>query len=200
MTQRKPLNTRVDEEVIKDFREFTHDKKGKIRGEMGRLVEKAMIEYMDNDRQQRLEDDHERLESKVDTILSTLSDSGGTHTHMAHAQPKTVSEKAETIAARLKDSTDMVVPVADVEAEIKDVAGSDDRTLSQYKDELKELGGVFAHPAPSSKVWTTDRETWVGWVENHLDNVPDSDIHDILEDYKMSLQEYERMTTPEATA
>jgi len=200
MTDRVPLNTRVDEEVIADFRDFTHDKKGKIRGEMGRLVEKAMVEYMDNDRQQRLEDDHERLESKVDTILSTLSEDGGSHTHTAHTQPKTVAEKAETIAARLKDSSDTVVPVGDVEAEIKDVAGSDDRTLRQYKDELKELGGVFAHPAPSSMVWTTDRETWVGWVENHIDNTPDASIQELLEDYKMSLQQYERMTTPEVQA
>ena len=80
MTDRTPLNTRVDEDVKKRFRDFTHEKKGKIRGEMGRLVERALIEYMDRDRQARLEEDHERLENKVDTILATLSDGQTTHT------------------------------------------------------------------------------------------------------------------------
>ena len=199
MTDRTPLNTRVDEDVKKRFRDFTHEKKGKIRGEMGRLVERALIEYMDRDRQARLEEDHERLENKVDTILATLSDGQTTHTHKGHAQPTTVTEKAETIAAKIRDMGNTVFPVADVEKAIKDVAGADDRTLNKYKDEIKSAG-VYEHPSSDSGVWTVDKSEWVSWVENYIDTVPDADIMDVLEPYPVGFDEYDRMVTVEATA
>ena len=196
MTQRKPLNTRVDEDVISDFRDFTHEKKGKIRGEMGRLVERALIEYMDTDRQARLEHDHERIEKKLDTVLATLSERPTTHTHKGHASPTTVTEKAETVAAKIRDMGNTVFPVADVEKAIKDVAGADDRTLDKYKAEIKDVG-VYEHPSSDSGVWTVDKSEWVSWVENYIDTVPDADIMDVLEPYPVSFDEYDRMATVE---
>ena len=196
MTEREKVGVRVDADVWRKFRDFVHETHGKTRGKLGKEVERALIEYMDNDRASRLEQEHERIEKKLDTVLATLSERPTTHTHKGHASPTTVTEKAETVAAKIRDMGNTVFPVADVEKEIKDVAGGDDRTLDKYKAEIKHVG-VYEHPSSDSGVWTVDKSEWVSWVENYIDTVPDADIMDVLEPYPVSFDEYDRMATVE---
>lgn len=200
MSERVTFSVKVDDEVADNFRSFVKEHKGKIRGELGREVENALIEYMDNDRTARLEADHERIESKLDSVLAAVSDSDGTHTHTATTQPRTVTEKAEVIAVKITENADgRVFPVETVEREIKSVAGADDRTVSKYKRELKGTDAVFEHPNSDSGAWTSDKQEWVGWVEDYLDNVPDADIHDLLEPYAIDWDEYDKLATVKTT-
>lgn len=196
MAERVTFSVKVDDDVADNFRSFVKEHKGKLRGELGREVENALIEYMDNDRTARLEAGHERIESKLDSVLAAVSDGGGTHTHTTPTQPTTVTEKAEVIAARIKENADgRVFPVATVEREIKAVAGADDRTLAQYKRELKGMDAAFAHPNSDSAVWTIDKREWAGWAEGHIDSVPDSSVHDVIEPYAVDYDEYDRLVT-----
>ena len=78
MGERTTLSVKVDEDVANRFREFVQDKKGKLRGELGREVENAMREYMDNDRYERVEanqeETHEMLTSRGVMLLDTPPD------------------------------------------------------------------------------------------------------------------------------
>lgn len=165
MTDRVPLNCRVDEDVIEDFRDFTHEAKGKIRGEMGRLVERAMIEYMDHDRAARLEEDHEELFDRLDTLEAALRGGGPTHTHTNTGGSETV-EKTRRIVSRLQRHHDDTCKRDDVERAIEDIAGGDERTLEKYLRQLKRRGHAFEHPLPQSPVWFLDDDTWLEVLVN----------------------------------
>ena len=191
MGDRRKLNTRVDEDVISDFREFVHEKKGKVRGEMGREVERALIEYMDRDRYARIEEEQRAMNDKLDAALAALAESGE-HTHMERATPQTQTEKAEQIAAIINERNDTVFPTEDVEDAIREVAGASDRTLRDYKRLLKKRGHCYEHPNSDSEVWTVDPDEFALWADSHMEQVPDAHIMDVLEDYPIDLDEYER--------
>jgi len=42
-------------------------------------------------------------------------------------------------------------------------------------------------------VWTTDRQKWVVWVENHVDNDPTLELTDVIDDYDLDEQRYEEL-------
>lgn len=191
MGDRRKLNTRVDEDVISDFREFVQEKKGKVRGEMGREVERALIEYMDRDRYARIEEEQQAMNEKLDAALAALAE-GGEHTHTGSATPQTQTEKAEQIGAILNDSDAKVVPSEDVEEAIREVAGASTRTLRDYKELLKRKGHAYAHPSSDSHVWTVDADVFANWTESHVDDVPDAHLMEILEPYPIGIDEYER--------
>lgn len=136
--EREPLNTRVDVEVRQQFREFTEEKKGKVRGEMGRLVERAMLEYMDRDR-------YARVEEKLDEVLARLSEDGNTRTQTDGGQSPTM-QRLHEIADRLRSSNEHVVEDHEVEQMIVEVAGGDDRTVEKYRERLKNQGLLYQHP------------------------------------------------------
>lgn len=193
MSERRTFSVKVDEEVADSFREYVHDKKGKIRGELGREVENAMIEYMDHDRYDRIEDGQQTTHEKLDSILAALGDADSTHTHTADVSPTTVSEKRDLIAAQLRDRDAPVMPERDVVAAIEDVAGGDDRTISQYKTKLRTAGAVYDHPSSDSSAWTTDAEQFASWALAEFESRPDASIRDILEPYAMDPNEYEEL-------
>jgi hypothetical protein len=191
MGDRRKLNCRVDEDVISDFREFVDEKKGKVRGELGREVERALTEYMDRDRYARIEEEQAAMNDKLDAALAALADDGS-HTHTASATPQTQPEKAEQIGAILNEGDAKVIPNDDVEEAIREVAGASKRTLRDYKELLKQKGHAFAHPSSDSHVWTVDPDVFANWAESHINDVPDAYIMDVLEEYPIDLDEYER--------
>jgi hypothetical protein len=193
MADREPINWNVDSEVADRFREFVHEKKGRTRGELGREVERAMIEYMDHDRYERIEDGQETTHEKLDAIMAALGDAGDTHTHTADVSPTTVAEKRDIIAAQLRDRDAPVMPERDVVAAIEDVAGGDDRTLSKYMSALRRSGDVYDHPSSDSSAWTTDAEQFASWALGEFESRPDASIRDILEPYAMDPNEYEQL-------
>ena len=191
MGDRRKLNCRVDEDVISDFRGFVEDKKGKVRGELGREVENALREYMDRDRYARIEEEQEAMNEKLDAALAALAE-GGEHTHTGSATPQSQPEKAEQMAAILNERGQKVIPDEDVEDVIIDVAGHSERTINDYKELFKRKGHAYAHPSSDSHVWTVDVEVFARWVESHVNDVPDAHLMDVIDPYPMDMDEYER--------
>lgn len=136
---------RVDEDVVESFREYTKETKGKIRGEMGRLVENALIEYMDNDR-------YTRVEKQLDEIEALLRKQGGTHTQSSESS-KTM-KRLEAIAERLHDRDVDHVPGDEVVEAIEEIAGADERTVRKYRRLLKKRGLLYKHPVSNN--WFTE--------------------------------------------
>ena len=184
MSDREPRTIRVDPDVWSSFREQIDDWDGENPGHVGYHVEKALSEYIDNDRYARVED-------KLDRVLAHVSDGGGSHTHTTTGGSGTV-ERAREIYKRVADNHGLVVKDDDLVRAVEDIAGADDRTVSKYKGILKRRGLIFEHPA-DSPVWTTDRDKWVSWVENHVDNDPTLEIHDMIEDYGMTTDRFDEL-------
>lgn len=193
MGERVTVSVKIDKEVAEEMRKFTIEKTGKKRGELGRMYERACIEYMDNDRYSRIESNQQETHEKLNAIMSALGDVGDTHTHTADVSPTTVGEKAEIIAAKLKERDAPVMPEREVVAAIEDVAGGDDRTLKKYQDALRRSGEVYDHPSSDSSAWTVDEEQFASWALAEFESRPDASIREILEPYAMDPNEYERL-------
>lgn len=200
MSERVAFSVKVDDEVADKFRGYVKETKGKIRGELGREVENALIEYMDNDRYDRIESKQDETHDKLDRLLAALGDDGDTHTHTADVSPTTVSEKRDVIAARLKQHDTPVLSERVVIEAIEEVGGGDERTVRKYKDALRRSGEVFDHPSSDSSAWTTDPEQFATWALAEYESRPDASIADILEPYAMDPNEYERILDDAARA
>jgi hypothetical protein len=80
----------------------------------------------------------------------------------------------------------------DVIRAVEDIAGADTRTVQKYKEVLKRRSLLFEHPADSA-VWTTDRQKWVRWTENHVDNNPTLTVHDVIDEYDLDIDRYDEL-------
>lgn len=192
------VGARVDAQVYARFREYVQDAHGKVRGELGRELENAMVEYMDNDRYDRIESNQEEMLERLDTLAGVVCEGDGTHTHKADASPTTVTEKADLIASKLREEGGDTVPGTAVDAAIREVAGGDDRTIRKYRKQLRLNQSAYAHPASASDVWFLDAGIWASAVENYVDNTPDADLLDILQQYSLTIEEYEQLLAPRA--
>jgi len=143
------------------------------------LVREAIIEYMDNDRTQRIED-------KVDRCLSLLENGG--HTHTSNNPKGSVPEKTRQIAQNIYANETVPMKETDVEIAIENIAGGDDRTVEKYKGQLKKRQLLFQHPM--QPVWTDDKEQWVGWVENATVG---KDVKDIIDTHGIEMEEYDEI-------
>lgn len=175
---------RIDADVQVAFKEAVDEWDGENAGHYGYHVEQALKEYVDKDRYARVED-------KLDSVLAHVSNGGGSHTHTTAAGSGTV-ERAREIYQRVADNHGLVVNDDDLVRAVEDIAGADDRTVSKYKGILKRRSLIFEHPA-DSPVWTTDREKWVTWVENHVDNDPTLEVIDVVDDYGMSTDRFDEL-------
>jgi hypothetical protein len=184
MSDRELRSVRVDPDVWSEFREQIDEWDGENPGHVGYHVEQALKEYVDTDRYARIED-------KVDSVLAHVSDGGGAHTHTTTQASETV-ERARQIYRRLADNHGLVVKDDDVIRAVEDIAGADDRTVQKYKEVLKRRSLLFEHPADSA-VWTTDREKWVRWTENHVDNNPTLTVHDVIDEYDLDIDRYDEL-------
>lgn len=181
MPDREARTIRVDPDVWSAFRSQIDDWDGDNPGHVGYHVENALREYVDEDRYARVED-------KLDRVLARVSDGGRTHTHKDTAASETV-ERAREIYKRVADNHGLVVKDDDLVRAIEDNAGADPRTVEKYKGILKRRSLIFEHPA-DSPVWTTDRDKWVSWSENHVDNDPTLTIQDVIDDYGMTTERF----------
>jgi len=193
MGERVTVSVKIDKDVAEQMRKFTIEKTGKKRGELGRMYERACIEYMDNDRYSRIEQNQSETHEMLQSVLATLADSEGTHTHTADVSPTTVPEKRDLIAAKLKDRDAPVMAERVVIEAIDEIAGGDDRTMRKYKQKLRASGEVMDHPSSDSSAWTTDPEQFASWALAEFESRPDASIRDILEPYAMDPIEYERL-------
>jgi hypothetical protein len=152
----------------------------KVDKSKSELLRQAVLEYTDRDRVERVESEVRDLNDKVERVLSLVD---GQHTHTRGN--KSIPEKTREVAQTLYKNHDMPVKDTDVELTIENIAGGDDRTVEQYKEQLKKRELLFKHP--NSTVWTDDKQQWVNWVENAY---LDPDVHEVTQDYGMSTTEY----------
>ena len=181
MPEREARTVRVDPDVWSAFREQINEWDGENAGHVGYHVEKALNEYIDNDR-------YARIENRLDRVLAHVCGDGGAHTHKTSAASETV-EKAREIHKRVANNHGLVLKDDDLVRAVEDLAGADPRTIEKYKAILKRRSLIFEHPA-DSPVWTTDREKWVSWVENHVDNDPTLAIADVIDEYGMTTDRF----------
>jgi len=169
-----------------EFAELS-DKLGKTQSD---LVRDAVLEYLDQDRSARIEE-------KVDRILTELGDAptevstGAAYTHKQSGGASETVQKVREIAERLTSNHGEVVKDVDVKRGIEDIAGGDERTISKYKQMLRERSLLFEHPSSDAVVWTPEQSVWVDWVEQYGDNVPDADVPAILSEHGLTVDEYE---------
>jgi hypothetical protein len=189
MSDRQSINVRVDVDTWESFQKFVVEKHGQKYGNLGREVGNALDEYVDRDRATRIEE-------KVDRVLDRLDDIDDSHTHK-HSE---TSEKVATIAERLADQSNSVMPADDVRRVIEDVAGADPRTIKKYQRQLKRHGEAYEHPAETgANVWTLKRGRWVEWAEKAVNNTPGLEVHDVIEDYPLDFDDYDRAVTEVVT-
>lgn len=179
MADRRPHSIRLDPEIYSRFVDWVEDVEGTKQGEIGRHAENALEEYIDHGRAARIEE-------KVDRLLARLSDQPTTHTHKQRGS-ETV-EKCRAIHRRVTDNHGTIIKAADLERAIEDIAGADDRTLDKYKSMLKRRCLLFKHP--NNPVWTPEQAKFIGWAESCIDNEPTTEVHDIVEDYGLEVDEY----------
>lgn len=184
------MGARVDAQIYQNFKAYTREHKGHLRGELGRMLDRAMLEYMDQDRNSRIEDDLAEILERLDT----LADDQTTHTHTPMQQRES-SAKLDLIERELARMDTTVIHDDAVVGTIEDVAGIDPRTIEKYKRQLKRQGIAYKHP--SGTVWTPDATVWAGWVESHVDNDPTAELMDILLSYPIGLEEYEALVEGE---
>lgn len=182
---------------------LTEDEKAdleEVADEVGKsqsdLVRDAVTEYLDRDR-------GDRIEEKVDRILAHMEDApapsqnNGTHTRKHTGASETV-EKARRIIKRIQENHGDTMKGVDVKRAIEDVAGGDSRTISKYKDILRERELLYGHPNSDADVWSTDKEIWVRWCESYIDSVPSADVHSITAPYGMTVEEYDELAEAKA--
>lgn len=155
------------------------------------VVRKALMEYIDFDRYDRIEAQLRENTDKLDRVLSLLDSDEHTHTSQPTKATSTV-EKARSIAKRIHANHEPPVKTVDVERAIEDIAGADDRTIEKYTDILKKRQLLFEHPS-ESPVWTDSKQEWAGWVESYVDATPTAEYVDFAENHGMDLDDYERV-------
>ena len=187
MGERVPVGARADEDVIADFREFVEDKKGQVRGEMGRELENAMIEYMDNDRSARIEEKVDELHEMMEESLSEESLDGERETATSSNGQSDDSDSGRSINQRTRDSLnaikaeipkDTTISASLLESAIEEHAGHSYKTLQRYKDMLIKRGEILEHPVEPQK-YVTSQKTYAVVCE-HSDRVKPPELRDLI--------------------
>lgn len=189
-SDRVQVGARVRPSTWQRFREYVNEKHGKTHGVLGEEVDAALLAYVADDRLSRLEDQVDEVRTLLsDEVLAILSEIDSTHTH---ADNDVVAE-VNRIADKLQSLDRTVIKTEHVEREIERRRGGDDRTLDKWKAKLKRWGAAYKHP--SDEVWTLDRDQWVKWSTEYINNNPTVTRGDVIEDYPIEWDEFEQLAT-----
>jgi len=174
MSDRSPHSVRLDDETWSQFTEWVEDVEGQKHGEIGRHVENALNEYMNEDRQARLEKNQQEIQEELHDLRALLDERAGTHTHKTNAGCNE-SDLVTEIHQQIVHNHDEAVKDEAVEQAIIDVAElpvGDPRTIRRYKQNLRKRGLLYEHPG-DPPIWTEDREIWVNWANSTAASVGD---------------------------
>lgn len=147
MAERVAMTAKVDEDVKERFTEFVIETKGQKYGEMGRMLENAMKEYMDNDRLAR-------VESQLDEIQAQL-ESEKTERKNTHAG-RSVRDREDAIITELIGPETKQVHRNDLEKVIRQHDLTADKTIKKYIQNITDRP-VFS-PSRTPSVWTVDHD------------------------------------------
>jgi predicted transcriptional regulator len=160
------------------------------------LLREAIMEYLDNDRTARIEEQVGELADQVEEMHTLLADNTHTHTDTPdQSGPDTEAsptvQRAREIAERVHENNAEAVSEPDLDRAVKDIAGGDTRTLRKYRTELVERGHLYPHPSDTSPVYYLDRDQWLTIVRKHISSEinPDRLLKDILRGTPVSYQE-----------
>lgn len=189
MSDRVVVGCRVNEDVLENFRKFTEEKNGHIRGEMGRNLERAMVEYMDNDRSARIERKVDELHEMMSEASSENSLDGETKSATSSNGPSDDGGDEPSINQRTRDSLNAIraeipnettISESLLESAIENHAGHSYKTLQRYKEMLKNRGEILEHPLEPQK-YATSPKTFVILCENN-DQITLPKLRDIIID------------------
>lgn len=183
MTRRdNPVTTYLSNDEKKQLKEWSKE----TEKSQAHLLREAVLEYLDHDRTARVEEQIRDVNDKLDLVVTQL-ENGTENTHKATDKV----EKARLIYQRVESNHGEVIKQNDLERAIEDIGGATDRTIESYKELLKRRGLLFAHPA--SNVWTAERDTWVEWCESKINNDPEAEVMDLIEDYDITVEDYDKV-------
>jgi hypothetical protein len=158
------IGVRVNSSLWQEFRNDVQARKGGIRGHLKSEVENALTEYINasegGDTNERLA----RIESDVETLLTLL------HESEEKKKDSDVGNRVEDRLGSIKEYIEEqsggspVVGDKLIESAIRDVAGSSEPTLRQYKELLERDGWYLPHPSDDSRVFV-DEDNWVEAVQ-----------------------------------
>lgn len=141
------MTVKVDREVRENFEEFVKAEKGRKYGEMGRMAERALAEYMDNDRLARIDS---RLDEIQAHLESEKEESKNTH------PGKSVRDREESIISSVIHEEKVQVHRRELEKAIKEHNLTAGKTIKKYIKNVTERD-VFSHGnAPA--LWDVEHE------------------------------------------
>jgi len=165
MTDRSSHSARFSDETWDEFTSWVEEVEGQKHGEIGRHVKNALEEYMNKDRQARLEKNQHEMIEQLEDVRAALEAGEGTHTHKTK-DGCNESDLVTEIHREVVNNYDGAVKDEDVERVIIDVAElpvGDPRTIRRYKENLRKRGLLYEHPG-DPPIWTDDREMWARWA------------------------------------
>ena len=165
MSDRSPHTVRLDDDTWDRFVSWVEEVEGQKHGEIGRHVENALSEYLNEDRQARLEKNQQEMQEQLHELRALLAERDSTHTHKEKSECNSPT-RVEAIHREIVNMEKGAVKNEAVERVIEDVAGldvGDPRTIRRYKEKLRRRGLLFEHPG-EPPLWTTDRDLWGNWA------------------------------------
>ncbi len=165
MTDRSSHSARFSDETWDEFVEWVEEVEGQKHGEIGRHVKNALEEYMNKDRQARLEKNQHEMMEQLEELRAAVEAGEGTHTHNEKSGC-TDTDLVTEIHREIVNNHDGAVKDEQVERVIIDVAElpkGDPRTIRGYKENLRKRGLLYEHPG-DPPIWTDDREMWARWA------------------------------------
>lgn len=165
MSDKSPHSVRVDDDTWETFVSWVQEVEGQKHGEIGRHVENALSEYLNEDRQARLEKNQHEMQEQLHELRTLVAESQSTHTHKDEAGC-TNGTRVEAIHREIVNMDSGAVKDEAVERVIEDVADldvGDPRTIRRYKTKLRQRGLLFEHPG-EPPLWTADRDLWAKWA------------------------------------
>ena len=175
MSDRPPFNVRIDKDVQDRFRKFVKETTGQVHGEMGRTAERALCEYMDQDRYARIESSLQEIIDHLEEKEATPSDEPG----HAHTAPSSPFERLDPSLRRNIQATLAALEKGEVTKErferaVHQAGKTDPRTVNKYRRLLESHGILLPHPLRSqADEWVYGARKFAIMCENNEQVTPD---------------------------
>jgi hypothetical protein len=166
VTDRSSHSARFSDETWDEFTSWVEEVEGQKHGEIGRHVKNALEEYMNKDRQARLERNQHEMIEQLEDLRAAVEAGEGTHTHKDNSGC-TDTDLVTKVRDRVVNSADSDAVKDDVVEEaivaVAELPVGDDRTIRKYKQRLRKRGLLFEHPG-EPPLWTADTNLWANWT------------------------------------
>lgn len=150
-TQRPPP---IDKGLLERFKEDVRERRGKLRGNYGTELERAIEAYLDRSNGGDTDYRLECIEGELEDIKGMLSENDGKRkkesgvTNGGSTTDKRIRQINTTITEENGNQPKVHEQV--VEMAIREHAGSSDPTIRRYKELLKQDQELFDHPVKDS--------------------------------------------------